>query len=267
MPSSTPIPTPLILVANDDGVDAPGLAELDRAMRRVGETLVCTTAVEQSAKSHAISVHRAMTLSERRVDGRLWAHALDGLPADCVKFALNELLKDRKPDLVVSGINRGRNTGTNILYSGTVAAAAEGGVNGIPALAVSLAAKRERVHLAFETAAIYAERYARHILEKGLPPNVVLNVNVPDLPPDEIRGVRVTRMSRSMFLDRFEREESHGAAPAYLNVGDKMVFDLDRDDNDDAAIRDNCVSVTPLRLDWTDAELLERLSGELNEEF
>ncbi|MCX7049841.1 MAG: 5'/3'-nucleotidase SurE [Candidatus Sumerlaeota bacterium] len=243
---------PLILLTNDDGVKAPGLAALDRAMKRVGQTWICAPEREQSAQSHAITVsNRDLRLTRTNREGHSDVYAVGGTPADCVKLALTHLLEGRVPDLVISGINRGRNTGVNILYSGTVAAAAEGRISGIPAMAVSLACEIGDLRASYETAALYAERLARIILKEGLPEGVVLNVNVPNLPLEHIRGAVVTRMSHTMYIDKFAPVHGRDGSGWVRNIGEELVLDCSHADNDDTAIEEGKVSITPLQFDLT----------------
>lgn len=256
---------PLILVSNDDGVEAEGLAALAAALRPLGEIVVCAPARERSASGHAITVSRDLEYREvRDEDDAVWAHALDGTPADCVKFGLRELLGGRRPDLVVSGVNRGPNTGVNILYSGTVAAAVEGALNGVPSIAVSLNAARDAAHRHFDTAGVFARRVARRTLSEGLPEWTVLNVNVPNLPLERIEGVSVTRMSRTMFRDRFEAVHARDGRTRYRNAGDELALDLEAPDRDDGALREHRVSITPLRLDLTRHEWRQTLAAWLD---
>ena len=228
-------------------------------MSEVGETLVCAPSGEQSAKGHSISVDSDMTLTQRERDGQPWAWALDGTPADCVKFAIMKLLDGRRPDLVVSGINRGRNTGVNILYSGTVAAAAEGVFFGVPSIAVSLSVSRNTPDIDFSVAGVYARRLAESVLREGLPEGVVLNMNVPYGPVDEIAGVIVSRMSRSMYTDRFDRQDAHGEIRVYRNVGDRLRADHDHEESDDRLLEEMKVSITPLHFDLTHHRFREEL--------
>lgn len=250
---------PLILVSNDDGVEAPGIAALAEAMARIGEVFVCAPSSEQSAKGHSISVDHDLETRSVERDGKVWAVAVGGTPADCVKLAVTRLLEGRRPDLVASGVNRGRNTGMNINYSGTVAAAAEGAILGIPAMAVSLAARREEPEIDFGPSGVFAERLARRILREGLPDGVALNMNVPHAPLDEIESVVVTRMGRSVYLDSFTEQPLENGAVIYRNVGDKMHFDREFDDGDDMALENNRVSLTPLRFDRTFYQFREDL--------
>lgn len=248
-PLDAPADRPLLLVANDDGIDAAGIAALAAALAGLGTVAVVAPFQEQSAVGHSITIRDPMRVHAWQFDGPdgpLWARAVTGTPADCIKIAVQKLLP-RPPDLVVSGINHGPNTAINVMYSGTVSAATEATILGIPSLAVSHAAWRPT---SFEAAGQTAARLAARVLTDGLPPGVLLNVNVPDLPMDRIRGTRVTRQARSKWEEVFEERRDPMDRPYYW-LGGQFV-DLDGGaDTDLAALADGCVSVTPLHLDLT----------------
>ncbi len=262
---------PLILLANDDGIDANGLAALAAALDGLGTLAVVAPATEQSAVGHAITVRdpvrahpwpfalTARGLGERAV----WARAVTGTPADCVKLACQRLLP-RRPDLVVSGINQGPNTAVNVIYSGTVSAATEATILGIPALAVSLCAWDPNAD--FEAAGRYARRLAERVLERGLTPGVLLNVNVPALPFDEIRGVEVTRQARARWEEEFHERRDPFDRPYYWLGGEFVNLDEGRD-TDLAAIDAGYVSVTPLHYDLTAYDEIDALAAWVNEEI
>ena len=248
-PLDAPPDRPLILVANDDGVDAAGIAALATAMHGLGTVAVVAPFQEQSAVGHAITIRDPMRVHPWAFDGPdgpVWARAVTGTPADCVKIAVQKLLP-RPPDLVVSGINHGPNTAVNVMYSGTVSAATEAAILGIPSIAVSHGAWRPKD---FEAAGRAAARLAARVLADGLPPDVLLNVNVPDLPHAEIRGTRVTRQARSRWQEEFEERRDPMDRPYYWLGG--QFIDLDGGaDTDLVALADGFVSVTPLHLDLT----------------
>ncbi len=245
---------PLILVSNDDGFDAPGIRALAMAMMKLGDVVVVAPATQQSAVGHAITVQ--MPLRARRFDfgkGHTgWA--VEGTPADSVKLAVLSLL-DRRPDLVVSGINHGMNTSINVIYSGTVSAATEGAVLGIPSMAVSLATHSLKADMA--AAAGIARRMASVILKRGLPKHTLLNVNVPNVPASEIRGIALTRQGRSTWDDGFEKRHDPAGREYYWLVG-TYVRDLDPL-SDDVALAQNMVSVSPLHFNLTADRLFDEL--------
>jgi 5'-nucleotidase len=239
-----------ILISNDDGIDAPGLSALYDAVKELGEVTVIAPVVERSAVGHAISFEN-LQLEKRLRDGKDWGYALDGTPADCVKLGITTLMKE-KPHLVISGINRGANTGNSILYSGTVAAAMEGTMYGVPSMAVSLAARRQgHDHVEYATAARFAGRLAQCVLKKGLPAGVLLNVNVPHVPDDQIQGVVISRQGQSMYVDVFQSLGERAGIAAFKNIGDEMIPSPGGEDADDVVLQQNKISITPLHYDLT----------------
>ncbi|MCK4546988.1 MAG: 5'/3'-nucleotidase SurE [Candidatus Eisenbacteria sp.] len=246
-----------MLVTNDDGIHAQGLATLARALEALGEVWVVAPDSERSASSHALTLRRLIQV--RWLDSR-WA-SVDGTPVDSVMLAVRKLLKER-PSLVVSGINPGPNLGDDVNYSGTVGAAMEATILGIPAIAVSLA-RRESTR--FDPSADYAVLLAREVLAEGLPKGCMLNVNVPDLPPGEIRGTKVTRLARRTYQDMI-REEPVGPGSTAFWIGDGRPISEDAEDADCTAIAQGWITVTPLQLDVTDHAYLETLRGWLNAE-
>lgn len=240
---------PLILVANDDGIDAPGILSLASGMDGIGDIMVCAPMEEQSAVGHAITMRdpvRARSWPFRGPSGSMDAWAVKGTPADCVKLALNKLVP-RRPDLVVSGINHGPNTAVNVLYSGTVSAATEASILGIPAIAFS--------HCKwgigdYEASARIARQIAEHVLEHGMPAGVLLNVNIPDLPYDKIRGIVTTRQAKSMWEESFSERKDPFEKSYYWLSG--TFVNLDSGKNTDLqAVEDGYVSVTPILHDLT----------------
>ena len=186
--------TPLILVSNDDGVHSAGIAALAEALRDLGQVVVVAPDRERSAVSHSLTLHRPLRVEEIG-PGR---YAVDGTPTDCVNLGVNGILP-RRPALVVSGINKGANLGDDVTYSGTVSAAMEGTLLGLPAFAISLLGRGD---FRFEVAARFARRLAAWVFERGLPPDTLLNVNVPaPLDGEPIRGFALTRMGRRRYGD------------------------------------------------------------------
>ena len=241
--------SPLILVCNDDGIEAPGIIALASALDGLGEIYVVAPESEQSAVGHAITVRdpvRAHSHTFEIPSGEVYARAVSGTPADCVKLAVNQLLP-RAPDLVVSGINHGPNTAVNVIYSGTVSAATEASILGINAVAFSLCSWESSD---FESAGTVARRIASHVLQRGLPAGVLLNVNIPAKPASELRGIRITRQARSRWEEGFDERVDPFDRPYYWISG-KFV-NLDEGDNTDLdAIEEGYVSVTPLQHDMT----------------
>lgn len=245
-----------ILVTNDDGIHAHGLFVLVQAMKQLGEVHVVAPLVEKSAVGHALTLVDPLRVEKVFHDGVLFGHAVNGTPADCVKLAVNVLLETR-PDLVVSGINRGANTGHNIIYSGTVSAATEGAILGIPSLAISL---EWRAKLDFQPAAEVALEVARKVVERGLPEGVLLNVNVPAVPRDQIRGMRVTEQGKGRFVEFFEERIDPRGNAYYWQTGETHIPESVAY-VDDTALADGCVSITPIHYDLTARHFLRDLEG------
>ena len=242
-----------ILVTNDDGIQSPGLHALVRALRGWGEVWVIAPDREQSAVGHAITLSEPIRLFPWTIEGANHTFAISGTPADCVKLALTELMPAR-PDLVLSGVNRGENTGISVIYSGTVSAATEGTINGIPSIAISLGSF---VSTRFEAAALVGRRIAEVVAERGLPGETLLNVNVPDLPLDEIKGIRVTRQGRTRFQETFMKRADPRGKVYYWMDGAKLP--LEETDTDGTALHEGYVTVTPIRLDFTHHDFLPEL--------
>jgi 5'-nucleotidase len=247
---------PLILVSNDDGIDAPGIYALAQAMSELGDVFVAAPLFEQSAVGHAITIRDPVRAREVRLDlgEGVTAYSVKGTPADCVKLAVNQLLP-RRPDLVVSGINQGPNTAVNVIYSGTVSAATEAAILGIDSIAFSLCAWRGGD---FAPSQHYATLIARMVLKEGLPPGILLNVNVPALPQDEVKGLMPTRQARSRWDESFHERMDPNDQPYYWLSG--TFINLDEGENTDlAAIENGYVSVTPIHYDLTAHEFLGEL--------
>lgn len=245
---------PRILVTNDDGINAPGLAALRYAMEEVGEVTVVAPESEKSAVGHAITILDPLRVWDFEKNGEFFGYAVSGTPADCVKIAYWALL-DEKPDLVVSGINQGSNTGINIIYSGTVSAATEGTILGIPSLAISLTTY---TNPDFRYAAKLAKQLAAAVLERGLPEGTFLNVNVPAVPEAEIRGIAITRQGRAIYKERFDKRVDPQSRVYYWLTGSKVYLEEDGD-VDDTAIMENKVSITPIHYDLTSYTFLDEL--------
>ncbi|MEM0961742.1 MAG: 5'/3'-nucleotidase SurE [Bacteroidota bacterium] len=258
-PLDAPADRPLILVSNDDGIDSAGIAALVAALDGLGTIAVVAPLQEQSAVGHGITIRdpmRAIPWAFEGPSGPVWARAITGTPADCVKIAAQKLLP-RFPDLVVSGINHGPNTAVNIIYSGTVSAATEATILGVPAIAVSHGAWRPDD---FEPTGLISRQLAERVLEEGLPPHVLLNVNVPNVSQSDLKGIRTTRQAHARWEEEFEERRDPMNRPYYW-LGGKFVELDDGDDTDLAALRDGFASVTPLHLDLTAHAHLDHTSS------
>jgi 5'-nucleotidase len=244
-----------ILVTNDDGVHAAGLTALCAELRQVAEVTVIAPERPRSACGHAITLHKPLRLRPVDVSGSDAAYATNGTPADCVALGVSNHVGGG-PDLVVSGINLGPNLGVDMIYSGTVAAAMEAAICGLPSFAISIASY-ERAE--FDAAAEFAAYLAVAVGEHGLRGEGFLNVNVPALPRDEIAGVRVTHQGRVRYSNRIEKRTDPRGGVYYWLTGER-VDTSEQPGGDADAIAHNCISVTPVRLDLTDETLVKALS-------
>jgi 5'-nucleotidase len=246
----------MILVTNDDGVDSPGLAALARSLKSVEEVCVIAPNRNWTAAGHTKTLDRPLRVAEVRLPStRLSAYSSDGSPSDCVALGFLGLLPDR-PRLVVSGINTGPNLGSDITYSGTVSAAMEAVVSGVPGIAVSLADSYE---WDFRYAAAFAARLARRVLSAEVVPGLLLNVNVPRLPRRQIRGVQVTRLGRREYPDELiKRTDPFGRA--YYWIGGGPPAGVGEPGTDLHAVANAYVSITPVQIDLTNHELMAHVT-------
>lgn len=248
---------PLILICNDDGIDAPGILSLAAGLDGLGEIVVVAPVLEQSAVGHSITIRdpvRARSWPFRVPSGAVSAFSVSGTPADCVKLAIDKLLP-RIPDIVVSGINQGPNAAVNVIYSGTVSAATEAAILGIPAMAISYCRWRGGD---FEGSATIARLIVTQILAHGLPHGVLLNVNVPDLSIEDIRGISVTRQAKSKWEESFIERMDPFDQPYYWLSGTFVNMDSGKNTDLDA-IENGFVSVTPIQHDLTAHDAVEVL--------
>lgn len=243
-----------ILVSNDDGIDAPGIFSLVQEMKKIGNVTVVAPDKQQSAVGHAITMNYPLRVKEFKKDGKFFGYAVQGTPADCIKLAVRAILK-REPDLVVSGINHGSNTAISIIYSGTVSAATEGTILGIPSIAVSLTT---HAPADFRYAAKFARKLALLIGKRGLPPSTLLNVNIPPLEAKEIKGVLITRQGKAIWNDIFDHRRDPNNREYYWLTGGLEKVDKDLE-FDEAAVRSNYISVTPIQYDLTDYKMFETM--------
>jgi 5'-nucleotidase len=240
------------LLSNDDGIQATGLAVLERVVRRLGDVDVVAPDRERSGAGHSLTLHHPLRVAE--ISDAHWA--VSGTPTDAVLLALEDLLPQR-PDWVLSGINHGPNMGEDVTYSGTVAAAMEGTILGIPSIAISIAG---RTGLQFDTLEDTLCRLIENLLRFPLDANQLLNVNVPNKAPEEIQGVRVTRLGSRQYHDAVVRQQDPRGRDYYWIGGTGPAWA--RDDRSDAsAIEEGYISVTPLRLDMTDYKAIVELEN------
>lgn len=254
-----------VLLTNDDGINAPGLAALARAISQVADITIVAPATEMSAVGHAITLSDPLRVSEFNKNGKFFGYAVSGTPADCVKLAYWALLKDKpKPDFLISGINLGSNTGINTIYSGTVSAATEGAILGIPSFAISLTTF---VDPDFEPAAEFAAQFLNTFKSVTLPEGVFLNINVPAVPKDEIKGIQVTQQGMAKYEENYHVREDPYNRQYYWLTGKKINVETDIQ-VDDAAINQNYISVTPVHYNLTSFDFLDELkSHNFNEQI
>lgn len=235
-----------VLLTNDDGINARGIAMMREELADIAEVTVVAPETEMSAVGHAITLTDPLRVRKVNKNGGFFGYAVDGTPADCVKIAVRAIL-DEKPDIVVSGINHGQNIATNVIYSGTVSAATEGMILGIPSIAVSLSTFEMAD---FSQAARYGAKIARMAHEKGIPTGSLLNVNVPALPENEIKGVKICRNGSSKFIEEFERRVDLRNNDYYWQGGGMEISEQDKD-ADITYLKEGWVTVTPIHFDLT----------------
>ena len=245
-----------ILICNDDGIDAPGIYALAQEIGKFARVTVVAPDRQQSAVGHAITMQYPLRALPFHKNGEFFGYAVKGTPADAVKLGVKQLVKE-PVDLLLSGINHGSNTAINIMYSGTVSAATEGTILGIPSIAISLTTYDEAD---FSVAARFAAHLAQVVAERGLPSGTLLNVNVPHLPAEKIRGVKITSQGRSSWEDTFDVRRDPAGREYFWLTGHMNVTDTDAN-TDQVAIGEGYISVTPIHYDLTDGDQLERMKG------
>jgi len=240
----------IILLTNDDGIQAEGLTRLRRAVASLGRVVVVAPERQQSGASHALTLSNPLRSNPVDED----VIAVDGTPTDCVLLAMRGLLEDR-PSLLVSGMNHGPNLGDDVTYSGTVAAAFEGTLLGLPSVAISVCSWEE---CRFEAAERFATTIARNVLERGLPEGTLLNVNVPSIPPEEIKGVKVTKLGKRVYRDAVVKK-TDPRGRAYYWIGGQPPIWCQGEETDFEAVERGEISVTPLQLDLTDYKSIHKV--------
>lgn len=239
---------PLILVTNDDGITAPGLRALIEVMSQLGDVIVVAPDKPQSAMGHAITINNTLYLNKMTSDEAvIQEYSCSGTPVDCVKMATCEILK-RKPNLCVSGINHGSNSSINIIYSGTMSAAVEAAIEGIPSIGFSL--QDFSWDADFDQVKPFVKKITSQVIEHGLPEGVLLNVNFPKLPYDEIKGIKVCRQAKAMWLEKFDKRTSPMGKDYYWLTGEFVNQDQG-EDTDEWALDNGYVSMVPVQFDMT----------------
>ncbi len=250
---------PLILVTNDDGITAHGIRTLVQLMKQLGSVVVVAPNSPQSGMGHAITIANPLRLYPSDIFGDVPAYECSGTPADCVKLAKHHVLKDRAPDLVVSGINHGSNSSISILYSGTMSAAIEAAIEGIPAIGFSLGDFTRQPDFSHTHA--YILTLARNVLERGLTKGTALNVNFPARTVEDLKGIRICRQANAKWQEVFdERRDPNGRRYFWL-AGDFVNFDTHAEDTDEYALSQNYVSVVPCQYDLTAYPLMDELKN------
>ncbi len=247
---------PLILISNDDGITAPGIRTLIAVMNEIGDVIVVAPDGPQSGMGHAVTIDETLYCNEIKVDdGPQREYKSSGTPADCVKLAVSEIL-DRKPDLCVSGINHGSNSSINVIYSGTMSAAVEAGVEGIPAIGFSLLDYSWNAD--FEPLKEHIKSIALNVLNNGLPDGVVLNVNFPK--SKDFKGIKVCRQARANWVEEFDRRTNPQGRVYYWLTGKFVNMDKG-EDTDEWALANNYISVVPVQFDLTAHHFIQKLNN------
>ncbi|MBT8184696.1 MAG: 5'/3'-nucleotidase SurE [Eudoraea sp.] len=241
---------PLILVTNDDGITAPGLRALVRYMKEIGDVVVVAPDSPQSGMGHAITLDSTLYSTKvtiDRINGANAEYSCSGTPADCVKLGLQEIL-GRKPDICVSGINHGSNSSINVIYSGTMSAAIEAGIEGIPAIGFSLCDYSWEAN--FDASRDSVIQIVREALDNSIPSGVVLNVNIPKLGAEDIKGIRVCRQARANWKEKFDKRTNPMGKDYYWLTGEFELLD-EGEDTDEWALANGYISVVPTQFDLT----------------
>jgi 5'-nucleotidase len=247
---------PLILVTNDDGITAPGIRILISVMNEIGDVVVVAPDSPQSGMGHAVTIDDTLYCDEIKIDdGPQKEYHSSGTPADCVKLGVSEIL-DRKPDLCVSGINHGSNSSINVIYSGTMSAAVEAGVEGIPAIGFSLLDYSWNAN--FEPLKDYIKQITLNVLKNGLPDGVVLNVNFPK--SESFEGVKICRQARANWVEEFDKRENPRGKKYYWLTGKFVNMDKG-EDTDEWALANNYISVVPVQFDLTAHHFIHKLNN------
>ena len=245
---------PLILISNDDSIHAGGIKALVEVAKELGEVIVVAPAAPQSAQSHAITISAPLRLKKSDVFEGVEAYTVNGTPVDCIKLANYVVLKDRKPDIVLSGINHGSNASINILYSGTMAAAMEGSLENINSIGFSLLDYSLSAN--FEPCKPFVKTIIEQVLEHGIEHSSLLNVNIPNLPTDEIKGIRICRQAVGLWKESFVEKEDPFGKPYYWLTGEFLMED-DGEDSDMHALNEGYISVVPSMHDLTAYKTIE----------
>ena len=248
---------PLILVTNDDGINAPGIRTLISVIKDIGDVIVVAPDSPQSGMGHAITINS--TLHSSRItpkNSEIIEYSCSGTPADCVKLAINELMP-RKPDLCVSGINHGSNSSINVIYSGTMSAAIEAGIEGVPAIGFSLLDYSWNAD--FSQSKDFIRKITLNALNNGIPKGVVLNVNIPAVKKSDIKGVKICRQAMAYWVEEFDKRKNPLGQEYYWLTG-KFVNKDQGEDTDEWALKNNYISIVPVEFDLTAHHAIQGLN-------
>lgn len=248
---------PLILVTNDDGITSKGIRTLVNIMQELGDVIVVAPNSPQSGMGHAITIGEPLRLYETHIFDGIVEYECSGTPADCVKLAKSYVLHDRKPDLIVSGINHGSNSSISVLYSGTMSAAIEGAIEGIPAIGFSLNDFKEDAD--FSHGVPFIKSITESALKHGIPKGIALNVNIPAISDEPIKGIKVCRQAHAKWQEKFDyRVDPNGRGYLWM-AGQFVNFDTEKEDTDVWALDHNYISVVPCQYDLTEYTALKEL--------
>jgi 5'-nucleotidase len=246
----------LILVTNDDGFQAKGISYLTETAKEFGDVVVVAPEKGQSGMSHSVSLNMPLFLKSHKSDNGHLSYSCSGTPADCVKIALHKVL-NRKPDLIISGINHGSNASVSAIYSGTIAAAREGSLNGIPSIGFSLL--NHSMEADFTTSAHFARIIIEKVFENGIPEHTCLNVNIPDISLEKIAGIKICRQTKGKWIEEFDHRTNPSKQDYYWLTGQFSNFEPHAEDTDEWALLNNFVSIVPIEVDLTSYQVLNEL--------
>ncbi len=249
---------PTILVTNDDGINAPGIRALISVMAEIGNVIVVAPDSPQSAMGHAITINSTLYLNKVSVENAaVTEYACSGTPVDCVKLAVNEILK-KKPDLCVSGVNHGSNSSINVIYSGTMSAAVEAGIEGIPAIGFSLLDYDWNAD--FDQIKSFIKKIALEVLSQKLSEGTILNVNFPKLKQDEIKGIKICRQAKAIWMEKFDKRQTPFGKDYYWLSGEFVNQDKG-EDTDEWALAHGYISIVPVQFDLTAHHAIQQLNS------
>lgn len=248
---------PLILVTNDDGIFAPGITALAKIASKFGDIVVVAPDKPQSGMGHAITINSTIRIQKSHYHKALMEYSCSGTPVDCVKMAVNHILKKR-PDLVISGINHGSNSSINVIYSGTMSAAIEGALEGTPSIGFSLC--DYSIEADFAQAEKFIEKIIEQTLKNGMPKGVCLNVNIPKLKAEDIKGIKVVRQAKANWVERFDERKDPYGRDYYWLTGEFVNFEPESLDTDEWALSNGYISVVPTQADLTAHSVLKEFN-------